>query len=223
MIYEESESLFSSLNEALNDLIDVQSTNNNDISEDHKKYLDPNLSKIIYELEEKSLFYQQKHNQIKYFSYNGVIFILSRDYIDSFEWLNQYIYIEPIFINKENRELIQSIRLRYKNVMLFLKYITQLYIDFFRIENNILDHNNEMILSILSKKYDILIPFILHPEFDFDKYFFHRKNHVFTEEDWIHTQKLVELFEIFYFTLLNHMEEYEFNIIEINKEILSKM
>ena len=185
-----------------------------------KKFIETIDYDNIKILEDKKNFYKEKYIKLKYFCYEGVHYELNRDFITYFVWLKSFINVDFIEINKENK---MDIFHKYKLVIHFFNYILHLYIDYF-FENNIFEidefNKKENILNIISKNYELQKPNILHPEFVFDNFIFHRKSYFFTNEEIIHTEKLFKLFEMFYYTLLNHMEEYEFNINEIDKELL---
>ena len=146
----------------------------------------------------------------------------------------------PIVIDKTNKEYIFN---KYKSVISILKYITSLYIYLYKTlstplstsefsgsassltpprlqkENNLLDKDNLFIFDIITKKYQILLPLILYPEFVFDKFIYHRKSHIFSNDEINQALNIERLFELFYYSLLNRMEEYEFIAKEINTKI----
>lgn len=160
--------------------------------------------------------YKQKHEQIKYFNYKNRVYIMSRDYISNFEWLNNYINFDSIVIDKTNKDEIYR---EYKTIIIFLKYIRDLYLDFYSKENGIDNTEKDFVLRFCTRNKNVSIPLILYPEFEFDKWIYHRKSFPFTEDDIAKTKNLFKIFETFYYTLLNRMEEFEYMIREITKEL----
>lgn len=175
------------------------------------EYKEHTLNKINSNLQN----YKLKHEQIKFFNYKNVIYIMSRDYISNFEWLYNFITLDQIVIDRTNKDEIYR---SYKTIIIFLNYIRDLYIDFYTKENGIDNTDKAFVLRFCTRNKTIPIPHILYPEFEFDKWIYHRNSYLFTEEDIKQTKNIIKKFETFYYTLLNRMEEYEYMIRENTKD-----
>ena len=182
----------------------------------------------IQKLQIKNIYYQEKYNKIKTFLFKRETIILSRNTIYYFEWIKSYINFDYKNIDRTNKDEIFN---EYKNVIYYFKYIFNLYVDFLKkyddndnssvvLQNTNTNNNFLNILNNISIKNQIPIPFILYPEFVLDKFIYHRSSYSFSNDDLFEAEKLFNLFQLYYYTLLNHMEEYEFIITEINKELL---
>ena len=50
------------------------------------------------------------------------------------------------------------------------------------------------------------IPFVLNPEFVFDRFIYHRNSMKIGEEEIIQAKELIDIFELFYYSTMNHLQ-----------------
>ena len=144
-----------------------------------------------------------KYTHLKYFTQCYTTYNISRDFEAELLWLKDAIIYSNDFV------VDNAVRTRYNDILITLKHLRNMYINLVK-QRYLMDSSTD---DILTKFIDIsFLPFIKNPEFDFDKYIYHRHTNKICISDMAFSLELYDQHEFIYYYVLNQIEELEFEL-----------
>ena len=157
----------------------------------------------------------EEYHKLKYFTVNGTQHSIDRSFEQKLEYLSEKIN------NNDHTRLSVDERRDYFIIIQTIKHITKTFIQLCRKQPFVSPEDDDtMVLSYFIDK--SLLVYVKYPEFDLDKYVYHRYKQNAYIEDIRFSNVLRDAIEYMFWSVVNRFDEIEFdlsiNVIQITPE-----
>jgi hypothetical protein len=180
----------------VNDTLSNAVIETNSVSEIIEKY--KNLTADERILEKNSLMKEYKvyvetnrlYNEYKFTTSNAIVIGSGSSTLDILDWLLRFID----YRNYDTSKILEETKEIYVDALRQMRFITQTY---FKITEHV--------------DYEMTI-FLYHPEFVFDKFFYHRHDMSNYDAHYVTAFQVLKTFRSMCFRIMNRLDEYEFDM-----------